>query len=188
MLRLKNILEVISEYQFNNLKTLSAYLDTLPSDYKYFDMRVYACDYGGHVATNSGMVDMSAIPGKKVDNCGTVSCLAGHGITAGIPAHFTEHWPDYVLRVFGASQHRTDATTDDAYLYDWLFSGSWGSQTSKPYAGAQRNQALEFARAKQRLRYTIDNQAFPVSDKEMTERDFRQEALKLTGAYRMTKN
>ena len=171
------ILDVITKKQFENLKKLLAYLDTLPSDYEYFDMRVYSCEKRQHLLASNVTAGSSPTPGT----CNTAGCLAGHGPIAGIKPKTRELWETYVFRVFGANCLEEYST--QSALFRWLFSGVWGSSPAGVTVGCQARRADEFKKAKLRLRYVVETKTFPMAVNYDDPSEYKMEALKLTKAY-----
>ena len=126
-----------------NLLKLAAYLDTLPLDYKHFEMSdfmqegdpekytVYALENGG-VATT----------------CGAVACAVGHGPSAGFLFNCDElvrgmsynaagefvkllkpDWYSYTDRVF---------VSPNSEAFDFMFGGAWSAWDNTPCGAAAR--------------------------------------------------
>lgn len=104
----------LSKFQWNNLQKLHDYLVKNKELVKpHFDISVYAdLEYG---------YDLAPYQGEKINTCGAVGCLIGHGPIAGIPAYKKDYdWNDYSDRVFG-----TKINIINSLLFDWVFEGDW---------------------------------------------------------------
>lgn len=107
-----------------NLKRLAKYLQSLPEDYREFDMTNF---YDGpderHYALFNGR------------SCGTVACAVGHGPSAGlffrrdeISWHMGPRWVTYTDRVF--------TSDDDAFQF--LFGEEWADVDNHHWGAAAR--------------------------------------------------
>lgn len=121
--------------QRKNLLKLAVYLESLPRDYKHFDMRDYA-DHRGKCSLRGEPRQLAAAqPREFLSNCGTVACAAGHGPAAGIRPHPTDFvgawfgWSSYVARSF---------TGYDDDLFDFLFTSGWEDSDNTHYGAAAR--------------------------------------------------
>jgi hypothetical protein len=119
-----------------NLKKLADYLDTLPPDYKHFDMTYYT-DHEG----NCDLEDIDELASKRpqefLANCGTVACAIGHGPAAGIRRYRTDidcdgdfDWDEYSERVFGC--------ISDNEVFEYLFDSNWCHNDNTHYGAAAR--------------------------------------------------
>jgi len=121
--------------QRERLTRLAIYLDTLPADYKEFEMATFLEQKddmeGKHLhryARKNGGVGV----------CGTSACAVGHGPSAGIPVpkRFIDYdgtycdvdWSDYAELFTGESQK----------LFTFLFSGGWSDIDNHHYGAAAR--------------------------------------------------
>lgn len=108
-----------------NLLKLADYLDTLPDDYKQFDMSEYMLvrDGDGDYWETLDPYERS----KPV--CGTVACAVGHGPAAGIRLYGDLDWTDYAERVFGKMR------CDD---FQYMFGPEWLCYDNTPKGAASR--------------------------------------------------
>lgn len=104
--------------QVANLRTLAAYLMTLPADYPDFDMSLYVNSGEGY-----GMCE------AHVPVCGTAACAAGHGPQAGISAKPGETWIEYTTRAFAPVY---------SDMGDWCFGASWSDTDNTVHGAAKR--------------------------------------------------
>ena len=97
--------------QLLNLTILAKYLQSLPKNYRHFNMGTYAWAYGG-------MSWRDIVSGKEyLTECGSSACAIGHGPAAGIPIEYSDaYWPSYSKRVFGTD----DSSTQEGY---YMFGG-----------------------------------------------------------------
>lgn len=122
------------------LEKLAAYLESLPENYRRFNMSSYIIPNNGSKAVLN-----YARKNGGVAECGTAACAVGHGPAAGIlmPPRFTESgfpdWPGYSELFTGA----------DSDLFDWLFSGVWQRIDNSHHGAAAR------------IRYVLDTGGAP---------------------------
>lgn len=116
--------EIISEKQISNLRKLLKYLQSLPENYRNFSMDYFAAqDHGTPIASPS-----------RAHECGTVCCVIGHGIAAGIPCTGTEDsWSEYADKNFLGGEDG---------LYEFLASGEWTDINNTVQGAIKRLQIL----------------------------------------------
>lgn len=139
--------------QRKNLLKLAAYLESLPANYKHFDMEGYADHRGDCDLPMDKDLYAAKKPHEFLANCGSVACAVGHGPAAGIrlfPEEVKERWNEvswsrYADRAFGA---------DDRGVFHFLFDGDWTDVDNHHYGAAARiryylatNEALEIDKA-----------------------------------------
>lgn len=127
-----------------NLEKLASYLETLPKNYKHFEMADFIEDEQAarkYAATR-------AVGNELIIQCGTVACAAGHGPAAGIrlDRKYVERgdwgidWSSYV---------------DDKFLnrnptaFEWCFGGGWSMSDNHHWGAAAR------------IRFLLDNKGVP---------------------------
>lgn len=123
--------------QRKNLLKLAAYLESLPRDYKHFDMSDYAGHRGDCDLPESPHLLAATKPAPFFTNCGTVACAAGHGPAAGVALRKDEFspysgmpkWSEYSERAF---------TGDRGTVWEFLFDGSWAYSDNHHYGAAAR--------------------------------------------------
>lgn len=108
----------LTDEQRSNLKTLAAYLRTLPADYPDFEMSDYVSGQG-----IAGFC-IAAVP-----VCGTAACACGHGPAAGIAPMKGETWDAYSVRAFIPVHHPA---------WSWCFSGEWSETDNTVHGAAAR--------------------------------------------------
>jgi hypothetical protein len=108
----------------DNLLTLAAHLDALPTDYAGFDMRDYA-------RTADEDYHFIRLTHLATTDCGTVCCAVGHGPAAGFaPLPDERNWSDYCERVFGAKPM--------SHEWEWMFGVAWARADNTPQGAAKR--------------------------------------------------
>jgi len=106
----------LTDEQRSNLRTLAAYLRTLPTDYPDFAMSDFTNDAAGNGH-------------PRIVGCGTAACAVGHGPAAGIaPLEYEKTWVEYSYRTL----------CDDADGWDWCFSGCWSDVDNSAHGAAAR--------------------------------------------------
>ena len=115
-----------------NLLKLADYLDSLPRSYRHFDMENFIA---GRNNDDTKVVAYMLKNGGLYNNCGTPGCALGHGPAAGVLArrgvevvtspygYESVDWEQYGYRFID------DETHDYQLVWDFLFSGMWGSLT-----------------------------------------------------------
>ena len=116
----------MNKQQEKNLRKLADGLLNLPVNYKHFNMSLYLRHSGGCGLTAG---DLPPSKGKRVVNCGTVGCAAGHGPSFGIKAKQGEDWDEYIDRQFGL------LTGSPWY---WCFDSEWDDIDNTPRGAALR--------------------------------------------------
>ena len=116
----------MDKQQEKNFRVLADGLLNLPVNYKHFNMSIYLRHSGGCGLTAG---DLPPSKGKRVVNCGTVGCAAGHGPSFGIKVKKGESWAGYVERVF---------TDGDDKIYRWCFHQLWADCDNTPQGAALR--------------------------------------------------
>jgi len=99
-----------------NITKVRDYLQTLPRDYKHFDMGTFFqlyWDVPGKVSTLT--------PILLETECGSSACIIGHGPSAGIPPLEDEYWGAYCRRVFGVTP-----AEPTVHIWNYLFSPEQG--------------------------------------------------------------
>jgi hypothetical protein len=140
-----------------NLAKLAQYLESLPEDYRHFDMSDFASHNGDcSEVVGDAMVALATDPAKFFSNCGTVACALGHGPAAGVRMKLEEaqdhDWDAYCERQFGIPAQRVNAT------WDFLFSSSWSFIDDTPRGAAAR------------IRYYLDtDEVLPVTRKSIAD-------------------
>lgn len=109
----------ISGEQEANLRTLAAYLLTLPTDYPDFEMSDFV---------QVEDLDLRAI--AHTPACGTAACAVGHGPQAGIKPVKGERWANYSERLSGLI-FGSDA-------WEWCFAGDWHRTDNTVHGAAKR--------------------------------------------------
>lgn len=166
-----------TEQQLANLARLATKLESLPADYRHFNMGVYV-GFGIHHSFDADAIEYARHNGGLP--CGTAACAAGHGPSAGIlvPPQFIRapdedeyheddddkpdlmvDWNEYCEHAFGCGPS-TDA-------YDWMFSGSWVNHDNHHYGAAAR------------IRYYLAN--------GVPGQKYRDEQMELYEPYRVTR-
>jgi len=110
----------LSEEQIKNLRTLAAYLKTLPADYPDFEMNDYV---------STGELE------AHVPKCGTAACAVGHGPNAGMLPLNGETWGAYSMRVFIADSQLTGSDCDP---WEWCFDSQWSDVDNTAHGAAER--------------------------------------------------
>lgn len=106
-----------------NLEKLAAYVEQLPADYPYFDMRTFGVDRY-----------------QDGDVCGTVACFIGHGPAAGV-----QKWHERG-GFMGWGEYLDVRFTGNIAQQDWISSTVWaysgGGRASSPAHAAARARYL----------------------------------------------
>jgi hypothetical protein len=123
-----------------NLEKLADYLESLPRNYKHFDMGDYAQHTGDHDFDGKTFEQaFHADPLNTVKDCGTVACAVGHGPAAGIPlakAHLTKDGDgDWDIDWDSYAANFTPSHTD---AWNWMFGSSWEDEDNHHFGAAAR--------------------------------------------------
>ena len=122
-----------------NLERLADYLESLPRNYKHFDMKTFVNEYAPGADTDA--IIEYALHNGGVNQCGTVACAVGHGPAAGflfsrrMPSLWIEgkpNWFAYTARFFLSSKRGQNV------MFDWLFGEEWVSVDNHHYGAAAR--------------------------------------------------
>lgn len=112
-----------------NLLKLADYLESLPADYKHFDMSSYI--------ENSKAAMYYAKTGRKgnqkIVSCGTVACAVGHGPAAGISI---KNYVNSINVVDWSAYADEQFSGDDEF--DWLFGSIWTGIDNHHWGAAAR--------------------------------------------------
>jgi hypothetical protein len=143
-------LQLTAQHRKNLLK-LADYLESLPKDYKHFDMATFASHYGNHDLPMPSDVMAAKSPKAFLADCGTVACAVGHGPAAGIAVKPDEllastfggrkkvydvAWGQYSGRVFGVDP--TKIFSGSSRVFQFLFGGDWDDIDNHHYGAAAR--------------------------------------------------
>lgn len=137
----------LSETNKANLKKLADYLESLPEDYRHFDMGDFL--NGGLTATKRINY---ALKGGKMGACGTVACALGHGPAAGIlfsPEDTSTHdisWSNYLEKFIGKDNSISSP------IFEFLFGSDWVPIDNHHYGAAAR------------IRYILSGKYIPEDD------------------------
>jgi hypothetical protein len=115
-----------------NLLKLASYLESLPKDYKHFEMEVYNND--------EDQVD-------PIKGCGTVACAIGHTpYVKTIPLNIEDYLKTYINNKcyvdwsgMCEDSYGVEETSD---AYEWCFSSSWAATDNTPQGAAKRIKAF----------------------------------------------
>lgn len=121
----------------NRLMKLATYLDTLPKDYKEFDMDSYFANKDDD--EKSALEREYALHNGGVSKCGTSACAVGHGPSAGIlvPDHLIEKgWAGHWLIDWEAYSQKFCGR--DMLLFNWMFGSYWSEVDNHHYGAAAR--------------------------------------------------
>ncbi len=127
-----------------NLAKLATYLESLPADYRHFDMSWWF--HGSSASYASGAL--------SVPECGTSACALGHGPAAGIPLRDAImpngriSWDRY-KRQFVPAATSSAARWPEQLTELWLFGGSWAKYDNSVAGAAAR------------IRYYLENGGIP---------------------------
>lgn len=110
-------LDFITDEQEANLRTLAAYLLTLPADYPDFEMNDFAAD-------DSDPRDVS---------CGTAACAVGHGPMAGVDPGDETDWFEYSYCAF-----IEEGKSLSSRAWQWCFGGAWSRSDNTVHGAAKR--------------------------------------------------
>lgn len=105
---------ITQEQRFENLRKLSAYLKSLPKDYKQFDM---THTYGIKAGKSFADIELTEIRSFPLSNKSIIADALGHGPITGIkPLENQKTWDDY-----------EDNFIDHLNItaYDLMFSSGW---------------------------------------------------------------
>ncbi len=109
-----------------NLKRLAMKLESLPKNYKHFNMGNYLenhPDEATYAVRNGGLP------------CGTVACALGHGPSAGVPVHPDNRFVDgTVIWTRYTNQFVPYCELEET----WLFAGDWTSHDNHHWGAAAR--------------------------------------------------
>lgn len=125
----------LTRSQRANLRKLADYLESLPEDYRHFDMH----DYMGNDASAAALE--YARKNGGVEQCGTVACAVGHGPAAGIlfrPSDFTRNWDGTPALSWGSYSRRFTPRGYDEPEFDWAFGSYWRSLDNHHWGAAAR--------------------------------------------------
>ena len=125
----------------DRLMRLAIYLDSLPKNYKEFDMSDY---FSGKKDDALGKLEKKyALYNGGVAKCGTNACAVGHGPSAGIPVP-----RDLIKKEYSYTRGDcweidwstySDLFTDRvAGLFEWMFGSDWSAVDNHHYGAAAR--------------------------------------------------
>lgn len=128
-----------------NLIKLADYLESLPRDYKHFDMGNYAEHHGDH-EFDAGSFEQAfyADPAETINDCGTVACAVGHGPAAGIPfakKHLTREksaWSNDYYYDIDWDAYASNFVDERSAAWTWMFDGFWDVVDNHHYGAAAR--------------------------------------------------
>ena len=107
---------MITNQQIQNIRTLCNYIKTLPKDYEHLNMRWFARD-----PTIERSYDPDEFGPKRLNSCGTVACLVGHGPAAGIDPRDERSWWRYATQSFGSDHAVIDNDDERVTVFDRIF-------------------------------------------------------------------
>lgn len=113
-----------------NLTKLAAYLESMPEEYRGFNMGFWLREAETKNEYRWPPVNTIFTPYEARYHCGTVGCAVGHGPMAGIRANPGELWDDYSERVFDLEVFGPEWT--------WCFDADWSSVDNTPQGAAKR--------------------------------------------------
>jgi len=136
---------MITPIQRRNLLVLAKYLESLPKDYKHFDMSAYFRVNAGSYTADSEIERNYALHNGGVATCGAAACAVGHGPSAGFllqPQDFNiggevPDWYQYGQRVFCSTEDEPD-DEGDLSDFEYMFGGQWSFYDDTPWGAAAR--------------------------------------------------
>ena len=119
----------------DDLRKLASYLESLPRDYKHFDMQAWYLTPGSDEFSWEELTleEFQAIQDREqaLAGCGTAACAVGHSPAAKLDCLQTkwfDSWNDIAMYL----------SNQDLRAFEWMFSPDWADTDNTPHGAAAR--------------------------------------------------